>query len=422
MITIRRRPRWVARRTRTATAAVATAIAVATAVTGSVIGLAQADPEATVDSASPVDTTTSAPTTSTGTGTAAAASAGGGAPGTVYANRQIPGSRLYAGAGSGHQFTYWSVGADDQPHLSTGSLYLPTRPAPRGGYPVVALAHGSRGIADDCAPSVHPTDADLDQLRTWLGRGYAVVGTDYAGLGTSGTPQYFDLQATARNIVDAVAAGHDISDQLSKKWAVVGEGQGASAAVVLARGVSGARSAGLDYRGSAATSIPAEFASVIGKLGPTTTVTAPPVWVADALYTLAAIGEAHPEVGLSAYLTDTGRTWVAKAKDLCVGDLTRAATGLDLGSLFSKPLAGNTDLTTLLTSASTLPTRGFTRPVLMSQTLQDSAVIVPLTLKYITDARADRLVDGRTYLTPIGSQAETMSDNDVRAFVARVTR
>ncbi|MGV9671239.1 MULTISPECIES: alpha/beta hydrolase family protein [unclassified Gordonia (in: high G+C Gram-positive bacteria)] len=418
MITIRRRPRWVARRTRTATAAVATVIAVATGVTGSVIGLAQADPEAAVDSASPADTTTSAPTTSTGT----AAMTAGGQPGTVYANREIPGSRLYAGAGRGYQFTYWSVGADAQPHLSTGSLYLPTRSAPRGGYPVVALAHGSRGIADECAPSVHPTDADLDALRTWLSRGYAVVGTDYAGLGTSGTPQYFDLQATARNIVDAVAAGHDISDQLSRRWAVVGEGQGASAAVVLARGVSGARSADMDYRGSAATSIPAEFASVIGKLGPATTITAPPVWVADALYTLAAIGETHPEVGLNAYLTDTGRSWVAKAKDLCVGDLTRAATGLDLGSLFSKPLSGNTDLTTLLTSASTLPTRGFTRPVLMSQTLQDSAVIVPLTLKYITDARTDRLVDGRTYLTPVASQAESMSDNDVRAFVARVTR
>ncbi len=93
--------------------------------------------------------------------------------------------------------------------------------------------------------------------------------------------------------------------------------------------------------------------------------------MSDALYTLAAIRTAHPEVGLDGYLSDAGRAWMTKAQNQCVGDLTREVAGLSLGSLFSRPLAQNSTLTTILSSASTLPSSGFTRPVLMTQTLQD---------------------------------------------------
>ncbi|MGC4933003.1 alpha/beta hydrolase family protein [Gordonia sp. DT30] len=418
-ITLRRRPGWVATRTRLTVAALSTALAVSGGITGSVIGVAHAGPDADSATASTGTTTTTTTTTATTTTAPTADQQAG----SVYANRQLPGSRLVAGARAGNLFTYWSAGADGDRHLSTGTLYLPTPSAPAGGYPLVVWAHGSRGLADGCAPTLHPTDTDVDQLRTWLGRGYAVVTTDYTGLGTSGTPQYYDVDTTAHNIVDAVRAGHDLSDQLSGKWAVVGEGQGGSAAIALARTAPELQGANLDYRGSAATSIPAEFATLLTDLGPTTSITAPSGWVSDALYTLAAIDSAHPDLGLGGYLTDTGRSWIAKARNLCVGDLTRAVTGVTLGSLFSRPLADNTALTRTLASASTLPTRGFTRPVLMTQTLQDPDVVVPLSLKYINEARtADSRVDGRTYLTLDGTQAASLAADNTRDFVSRVMR
>ncbi len=94
-----------------------------------------------------------------------------------------------------------------------------------------------------------------------------------------------------------------------------------------------------------------------------------------------------------------------------------------IGSLFTKPLSGNTELTALLTKATELPTRGFERPVLMTQTLQDTSVVVPLTLKYLNDARVgDSKVSARTYLTLDGAQSKRFSDADIRAFVARVLR
>ncbi|UPG67065.1 alpha/beta hydrolase family protein [Gordonia hongkongensis] len=343
-------------------------------------------------------------------------------PGAVYANRELPRARTVAGAGSGNDFTYWSTGADGKAHLSSGVLMVPAGRAPAGGWPIVAWAHGSRGIADRCAPSSRPTAEDTDELKRWLGRGYAVVSTDYAGVGTPGTPQYYDLEATARNIVDAVRASRDIADNLSRSWAVVGEGQGAAAAITLARLAPTIQGGKLDFQGAAASSIPAQFGSLVANLGPSSAAM-PSGLAADALYTLSAIRNAHSDLDLDAYLTDTGKKWLTKAAASCVTEFVREVDGLAIGSLFTKPLSGNTELTALLTKATELPTRGFERPVLMTQTLQDTSVVVPLTLKYLNDARVgDSKVSARTYLTLDGAQSKRFSDTDIRAFVARVLR
>ncbi|WP_055475879.1 alpha/beta hydrolase family protein [Gordonia sp. HS-NH1] len=346
----------------------------------------------------------------------------GQAPGAVYANRELSRARTVSGAASGNDFTYWSTGADGKAHLSSGVLMVPTGRAPAGGWPIVAWAHGSRGIADRCAPSTRPTAEDTEELKRWLGRGYAVVSTDYAGVGTPGTPQYYDLEATARNIVDAVRASRDIADNLSRSWAVVGEGQGAAAAITLARLAPTIQGGKLDFKGAAASSIPAQFGSLVANLGPSSAAM-PSGLAADALYTLSAIRNAQSDIDLDAYLTDAGKKWMTRAAASCATEFVREVDGLAIGSLFTKPLSGNTELTALLTKATELPTRDFERPVLMTQTLQDTSVVVPLTLKYLNDARAgDTKVSARTYLTLDGTHSKRLSDTDIRGFVARILR
>jgi len=69
----------------------------------------------------------------------------------------------------------------------SGTLYLPKGEPPAGGWPLVAWAHGTLGVADVCAPSwaMHcPRDATY--LNRWLTHGFAVVATDYQGLGGPG--------------------------------------------------------------------------------------------------------------------------------------------------------------------------------------------------------------------------------------------
>ncbi|MDV6309847.1 lipase family protein [Gordonia amicalis] len=346
----------------------------------------------------------------------------GQAPGAVYANRDLARARMVAGAASGNDFTYWSTGADGKAHLSSGVLMVPAGRAPAGGWPVVAWAHGSRGIADKCAPSERPIKDDTTELSRWLGRGYAVASTDYAGVGTPGTPQYYDLEATARNIVDAVSASRDVSDNLSRSWAVVGEGQGAAAAITLARIAPQLQQRNsLNFKGAAATSIPAEFGALLANLGPSS-ASIPSGLAADALYTLSAIRNARPGLDVDVLLTDTGKKWMAKAANECITEFRKDVDGLAMGSLFAKPVSGNTELTNLLTEATALPSRGFVKPVIMTQSLQDTSVVVPLSLKYLNEARADRLVQARTYLTLDGAQSAKLSDNDIRAFIAKILR
>ena len=45
--------------------------------------------------------------------------------------------------------------------VSTAALFLPAGDAPEGGWPVIAWAHGTTGLGDDCAPSAQPRSARL---------------------------------------------------------------------------------------------------------------------------------------------------------------------------------------------------------------------------------------------------------------------
>ncbi len=60
----------------------------------------------------------------------------------------------------------------------------PTAPAP-----VIAWAHGTTGIARDCAPSVFPNPFEAGSfyaLDDVIANGWVLVATDYVGLGTPG--------------------------------------------------------------------------------------------------------------------------------------------------------------------------------------------------------------------------------------------
>ena len=49
--------------------------------------------------------------------------------------------------------SYWSTGPNGVPMLSSAALFVPTGTPPPGGWPIVARAHGTTGLGDECAPS-----------------------------------------------------------------------------------------------------------------------------------------------------------------------------------------------------------------------------------------------------------------------------
>ena len=105
-------------------------------------------------------------------------------PGAVLAVAPLDNRLSVPGAASAHALTYATEWRSGEPTTATGVLFVPQGDPPAGGWPVVAWAHGTVGLADDCAPSRNPrTERDTDYLDHWLGQGYAVVAADYPGLG-----------------------------------------------------------------------------------------------------------------------------------------------------------------------------------------------------------------------------------------------
>ncbi|WP_328856607.1 hypothetical protein OG579_15085 [Williamsia herbipolensis] len=171
------------------------------------------------------------------------------------------------------RFLYSAATQHSASGLSTALLYRPSRPAPPGGYPIVAFAHGTSGIADECTPSANsyrPNIAiEADFLQRLLDAGYAVVATDYAGAGTPGTQSYVNTDVEGKNVIDSVIAARALGVPLAHRWAVAGYSQGGGAAVGAAHVVSAyAPHERPGYRGAISLAGPANLELLLPLLGP----------------------------------------------------------------------------------------------------------------------------------------------------------
>lgn len=323
----------------------------------------------------------------------------------VRSTQPLPSAATLPGSVGSQRFLYDTTTVHDRPTVASAAIYFPPGPAPAGGWPVIAWAHGTVGLGHDCAYSVAGPAAvarDWSYLGTWLKQGYAIVAADYAGLGTPGGHPYLDGRVEAHNVVDAVRAAANHYPALSRRWSVVGQSQGAGAAMNTARYAT-RFGPDLDYRGAVATGTPAYIEDVITPLGPGV----PPIRLggettAYTLYILNGLRTTYPELNLDSYLTDSGRYWVDRAATECVEPLAEAVTAAKVvvGNLFARPLAGIPDFHGLLASYLGLPESGYDRPIFMGQGLTDTDVIMPETLRYAAVLTANHQpLTFRTYPT-----------------------
>lgn len=342
----------------------------------------------------------------------------GGTPGSVVDVSELPRDLWIPGTAEAQRITYRTIGSDGNPALSSGAVYLPPGQAPDGGWPVIAWAHGTSGLADACAPSlIGPAlpERDYPYLANWLGRGYAVVSTDYVGLGTPGVMPYLDGKVEAHSVVDSVKAARAVHGSVSNKWVVVGQSQGGGAAVTTARYATEYGGDSLDYRGAVGTGVPANIELALLPLGPGVPPTAIPAGLTSYLfYILAGLRSAHPEIGLDSYLTPLGAHYVNLAEELCTNELHDAAQGVVVGDLFGKPLGQIPGWHALLADYMGIPTSGYDRPLFIGQGLTDIDVPAPSALSLVAALTANgEPVTFRTYPTDhsgalVASQADTI--------------
>jgi pimeloyl-ACP methyl ester carboxylesterase len=134
---------------------------------------------------------------------------------------------------------YRSTDADGKAAAVSGTVAIPPGTPPVGGWPVITWAHGTTGLASACAPSLdtpegpeHPYLAGLRRLLDgFVRRGYAVVATDYVGLGTPGPHPFLQGGPTGRNTLDMLRAARRIEPAIGSRYAVMGHSQGGQVAL-----------------------------------------------------------------------------------------------------------------------------------------------------------------------------------------------
>ena len=133
---------------------------------------------------------------------------------------------------------YHSRSASGQDVAVSGVVLLPDGSPPPGGWPVIAWAHDITGIARACAPSLLRNLSQGPLLSMYTNLGYAVVASDYAGLGTNFPYAALDLKSNAADIINAIPAARAASPQLGSNWVVVGYAQGSLVAIAVAESMS----------------------------------------------------------------------------------------------------------------------------------------------------------------------------------------
>jgi pimeloyl-ACP methyl ester carboxylesterase len=313
--------------------------------------------------------------------------------GTVVSAKKLP-KRLWipGTTAKAWKLTYLTTNGRGKRARSTGTVFLPKGRAPKGGWPVISWAHGTSGLADACAPSrVGPAlpERDRPYLAKWMREGYAIVASDYAGLGTPGVAAYLHGRSEAHNIVDIVKAGRAYTGKLARKWVVVGQSQGAGAAIYTARWATKYGGRGLDYRGAVGTGTPAYIEKVVETIEPGDLEITPGT-AAYFGYILAGLRWSHPELGLSGALTESGLKYVRLAETQCVFDYEKSLEGVNFGQWFSKALAGLPNFTRTLSDYMAMPEKGFDKPFFMGHGTKDTDVPYGLTAAYVRTLKANK--------------------------------
>jgi uncharacterized membrane protein HdeD (DUF308 family) len=284
---------------------------------------------------------------------------------------------------------------ENTPAVASG-LVIASDHLPAGPRPVIAWAHGTTGVATQCAPTLLPSrwNADvvpgIDQV---LGRGWVIVATDYPGLGTPGPHPYLIGQGAARSMLDSVRAARQLP-QLSLQHATViwGHSQGGHAA--LWAGIL------------APTYAPDVNVVGVAALAPASDLKALVEAVKDTLegrvlgaYILTAYSEIYPDVSFDHYVRPAARVLVRETANRCL-DIPEAIPSVVSAVLSRQPIYATDPLGGALGRrlAQNTPTRSINVPLLIAQGLNDHLVRPSVQRSYVNRlCHSGQSVEYRTY-------------------------
>jgi len=207
----------------------------------------------------------------------------------------------------------------------TGTALVPDAKVPASAKgakrDVLTIAHGTTGIADQCAPSKDP-GSELLLLSQPIANGWLVAQTDYEGLGTPGRHPYLVGESEGRSVLDAARAASVLPNAHGgTQLGIAGYSQGGHGAL-WANQIAPTWTPEYHVVGTFAGA-PATEMQVIMRGGP----------AGFLIMFLAGLKAAHPEVDLASYLTPAALAKLDSVDTGCAGEVFSAISGVNPVSL-----------------------------------------------------------------------------------------
>ncbi len=252
---------------------------------------------------------------------------------------------------NGTRIMYRSTDGRGNPNVVTGTYFEPWNDWPgQGPRPLIVYGPGTQGQGDQCAPSrqfnqgIHWSPYldfmfNYEELfvATLVARGFAIVMTDYEGLGTIGvTHTYVNRLSQGHAMLDAARAARLLPDTSLTPvgpTAFWGYSQGGGAAASAAE-LASSYAPDVNVVGTFAGAPPADLidlipyadgSALVGVIG----------------YALNSVFQTYPEAEpkIRSVLTPRGQDFVDKTRDQCVGESLTKFMFRHLQPYFNQPIS-----------------------------------------------------------------------------------
>lgn len=279
---------------------------------------------------------------------------------------------------------YTTASEDGSAAIASGIVTVP-RDA-RGALPVISWANGTKGIASQCALSASPNpydDGPAIAREEMLSRGWAIVATDYVGLGTAGPHPYLVPQAEAHAVLDATRAAAQLDAlaeqgmRLDERSVVWGHSQGGHAALATAKEAK-EYAPDLDILGVAAMAPASDLPHLAESIADTS------AGKIVSSYIAASWNELYPQMDIADRLTPRSELAVNQLSKNCFTGAGAVAGVAQASQLFEpvfSPEALDHGLSELLEQNSAPIPKGL--PIFLSQGATDSLVVPSMQRNFV---------------------------------------
>jgi pimeloyl-ACP methyl ester carboxylesterase len=245
-----------------------------------------------------------------------------GSANAVLRQQPLTGTMALPSAARNTLLLYRSSDPGGRPVAVSGSVSIPPGTPPAGGWPVITWTHGTTGIAPLCAPSLdtasgpeHPYIAHIATLLDgFIRAGFAIVATDYQGLGAGDFHPFLQGVPNARNALDMIRAAREQEPSLGRRFTIMGHSQGGHAALFTAAEAP-RHAPELELLGTIAMAPGSQIAARLALVmaSPRNELALPYV-----LYVLQSYATTHPEIDLTRILTPQAITHLPDLREQCI--------------------------------------------------------------------------------------------------------